>query len=139
MLDELKYRTQTKKSSHKQYEVTMKQIDWCKDRLVQLEREQDETEVYLNRIVPLKLKANISEALIHVLGDHKKHKQKIKTYMIEAFANIEEKLSFKQVEKLDKKFFKMPSLPDVNLPGEIVIKTLYLDNAAIEQLSTAER
>ncbi len=139
MLGELKHRTQTKKSSHNQYEVTMKQIDWCKDRLVQLEREQDETEGYLNRIVPLKFKANISEALIHVLGDHKKHKQKIKTYMMEAFANIEEKLSSNQVEKLDKKFFKMPSLPDVNLPGEIVMKTLYLDNAAIEQLSTAER
>jgi hypothetical protein len=59
--------------------------------------------------------------------------------MMEAFANIEEKLSSNQVEKLDKKFFKMPSLPDVNLPGEIVMKTFYLDNAAIEQLSTAER
>jgi hypothetical protein len=81
-IEELKRCTQSKKSSHKQYEVTMKQIDWCKDRLTQLEREQNDTENYLQKIVPLKSKAIISEAFMHVLGDHKRHKQKIKTYMI---------------------------------------------------------
>jgi hypothetical protein len=88
-IEELKRCTQSKKSSHKQYEVTMKQIDWCKDRLTQLEREQNDTENYLQKIVPLKSKARISEAFMHVLGDHKRHKQKIKTYMIEAFGNLE--------------------------------------------------
>lgn len=94
-IEELKRCTQSKKSSHKQYEVTMKQIDWCKDRLTQLEREQNDTENYLQKIVPLKSKARISEAFMHVLGDHKRHKQKIKTYMIEAFANLEQQLNLK--------------------------------------------
>lgn len=94
-IEELKRCTQSKKSSHKQYEVTMKQIDWCKDRLTQLEREQNDTENYLQKIVPLKSKARISEAFMHVLGDHKRHKQKIKTYMIEAFGNLEQQLNLK--------------------------------------------
>lgn len=33
----------------------------------------------------------------------------------------------------------MPTFPEVNLPGEVVVKTLYLDNSEIEKLSLAER
>jgi hypothetical protein len=44
-------------------------------------------------VAPLRSQSTICEALIHVFGDQKRHKQKIKQYMIEAFSDLEKKLN----------------------------------------------
>ena len=46
----------------------MNQIEWCKDRLVQHEKEFSNYDYYLSHILPLKNQAGICEALLKTIG-----------------------------------------------------------------------